>query len=183
MIYKVIIAFFFSNILFSQECTIQKNEYGLGEVGVEEIKCMAKNYNGYTLIYTFGLWCEPCIVHLDTLFKITEEYSLNLGIIVIDKNESNFAYSKTFLESKKKNVNVLSIKDSYGKRANKQYKIFLTEITPEKFLNIGGMSKYILLNNKGEVLMVTNWKDGLEGENWRNDMPMLKRKIIPILEQ
>ena len=182
MKYIMLLLFFFSNFIFAQKCEIEMNEYGLGEVGVDEIKCMAKNYEGFTLIYTFGLWCQPCIVHLDTLIKLAESYNLNLGVLVIDRNESNFAYSKKYLQNKKADINVFSINDSYGKRSNQQYKVFLKEITPDKFLNVNGMSKYILLNSKGEVVMVTSYKDKLKEEDWKDDMPMLKRKIIPFLE-
>jgi hypothetical protein len=51
----MLLIFFFSNFIFSQKCGVEINEYGLVAVGVDEIKCLAKNYDGYTLIYTFGL--------------------------------------------------------------------------------------------------------------------------------
>jgi hypothetical protein len=44
------------------------------------------------------------------------------------------------------------------------------------------MSKYVLLNPKGEVVMVTSYKDKLKEEDWKDDMTMLKRKIISFLE-
>jgi hypothetical protein len=101
---------------------------------------------------------------------------------VIDKNESSFAYSKKYLQNKKADINVFSISYSYDKRANQQYKVFLKEITLDKFLYLNGMSKYILLNPKGEVVMLTSYKDKLKEEDWKYDMTMLKRKIISFLE-
>jgi hypothetical protein len=44
------------------------------------------------------------------------------------------------------------------------------------------MSKYILLNSKGEVVMVISCKDRHKEEDWKDDMPMLKRKIISFLK-
>jgi hypothetical protein len=43
MKYVTLLVFFFSNFIFSQKCSAEINEYGLVEVGVDEIKYMAKN--------------------------------------------------------------------------------------------------------------------------------------------
>ncbi len=59
----------------------------------------------------------------------------------------------------------MSLKNIYGKKQRKRYKNFLTEITPKKFKNINDMSKYILLDKSGNVLMVTSYKDNLKGED------------------
>ena len=42
------------------------------------------------------------------------------------------------------------------------------------------MSKYIVIDKKGKVLMVTNWKDNREYD-WEDDSNMIKERIIPIL--
>lgn len=170
-----------SSFVHSQSCDITKDNYGFLKVDFTDIKCLAKNDKEFTLIYTFGLWCEPCIVHLKDVLALAKNYNLKLLVLVIDRNENNYAYSKKYLESKKKGITVMSLKNIYGKKQRKRYKNFLTEITPKKFKNINGMSKYILLDKSGNVLMVTNYKDRLKGEDWRDDKPMLKRKIIPLL--
>ena len=57
---------------------------------------------------------------------------------------------------------------------------FLAEITPPEFENINDMSKYIIIDKKGKVLMVTNWKDNRDYD-WEDDSNMIKERIIPIL--
>jgi thiol-disulfide isomerase/thioredoxin len=168
-------------VAYGQNCEINKDNYGLLKVDVSDIKCIAKSDKKFTLVYTFGLWCEPCIVHLKDVLDLAENYNLKLLVLVIDRNETNYAYSKKYLESKKEGIKVMSLKNIYGKREKKRYKNFLSEITPKKFNNIDDMSKYILLDKNGKVLMVTSYKDNLKGEDWKNNKPMLKRKIIPFL--
>ena len=182
---KIIFVLLLVNSYFisSQNCEIKKDTYELLNVTVNDVKCLAKNYEGHTLVYSFGLWCQPCIIHLQGVLDLTKDYNLNLLILAVDKNQTNYAYTKKYLESKKEGITIMSLKNTYGKREFKRYKKFLTEITPEKFNNINGMSKHILLNNDGEVLMVTSYKDRLKGEDWENDKPILKRKIIPFLEK
>lgn len=180
---KIILILFLLSVYFieAQNCEIKKNNYNLLNVTAKKVKCLAKKYEGFTLIYTFGLWCKPCIVHLNDVLELTEKYNLNLLILAVDRNKTNYAITKKYLNSKKKGITIMSLDDSYGKNENKKYKKFLREITPDKFNNINGMSKYILLNKQGEVLMVTSYKDRLKNEKWENDKPMLKRKIIPFL--
>lgn len=57
----------------------------------------------------------------------------------------------------------------------------MKEVTPEKFENINGMSKYIIFNKMGEVVMVTTWKDNINND-WKDDSNMIKEKIIPIIQ-
>ena len=42
---------------------------------------------------------------------------------------------------------------------SEKYENFLTEITPLAFENIPDMSKYIVLNQNGDVIFVSNYKD------------------------
>ncbi|MFT6065013.1 MAG: thiol-disulfide isomerase/thioredoxin [Polaribacter sp.] len=168
-------------IAYGQNCEINKDNYGLLNVDVSDIKCIAKSDKKFTLVYTFGLWCEPCIVHLKDVLDLVENFDLKLLVLVIDRNETNYAYSKKYLESKKEGITVMSLKKTYGNREKKRYKKFLLEITPKKFNNIDDMSKYILLDKNGNVLMVTSYKDNLKSEDWKDDKPMLERKIIPLI--
>ena len=54
-------------------------------------------------------------------------------------------------------------------------------MTPDNFKVIDGMSKYIVYNNDGKVIMETTWKDR-EEDDWRDDTSVLKKKIIPLLK-
>ncbi len=43
------------------------------------------------------------------------------------------------------------------------------------------MSKYIVYNNDGKVIMVTTWKDR-EGDDWRDDSSTINKRVIPLLK-
>ncbi len=171
----------FTGLVSAQNCEINKDNYGLLNVSKKDIKCLAKGYEGYTLVYTFGMWCQPCIVHLKDVIDLTEKHNLNLLILAVDRNKTNYLHTKKYIDSKKKGIIVMSLNSIYGKNENKKYKKFISEITPNNFEDINDMSKYILLNKQGEVLMVTSYKDRLKDESWEDDKPMLKRKITPFL--
>ena len=63
------------------------------------------------------------------------------------------------------------------------YDKLLNEITPKNSEAIDDYSKYILLNNNGEVLRVTNWKDGKDEEDWKDDSKMLERILVPLVQE
>jgi hypothetical protein len=44
------------------------------------------------------------------------------------------------------------------------------------------MSKYIILDKLGTVLMVTNWKNNREND-WEDDSQMIEKTIKPILNK
>ncbi|HLS31899.1 MAG TPA: hypothetical protein VK021_13665 [Flavobacteriaceae bacterium] len=139
-------------------------------IDAEEAICISKKSDQkYSLFYTFGIWCEPCIKDLPDVLHFVAEEKIPLNVIIKDKEKDPLTFKAIkylkLTEDKWQNVygknfkiNILILKDSNG-RPNRKYKKFLTKITPEKFEIIDSMSKLILINNKGEVLMVTSYKD------------------------
>lgn len=178
---------FIAILCFSQteNCSLKKNEeLGIEVVSKKDVVCIAKNSEKkYTMLFTFGIWCAPCKLHLPDAMKLMEQYDVKVYVLLIDKeNSKQTALATKYLREKYPNVKILVLKDDwYQGGARKRNKLFLTEITPPKFENIDDMSKYIIWDKNGEVLMVTNYKD-MEGEDWRDDSGMIKRKVIPILE-
>lgn len=81
------------------------------------------------------------------------------------------------------NAKILVIKDMESKGKSKKYKDFLKKITPVQFENIDDMSKYIVLNKEGVVQLVTNYKDSEKDPDWKDDKPMVKRIVLPLLEK
>ena len=152
-------------------------------VNKKDIICLSKNTSkDKTLIFTFGIWCAPCRLHLPNAIKLAEKYNLNFYVLLIEKEKSKIVKSTiNYLKKVKPDINILILKDEYGKRKNKKYKKFLTDITPSKFENINDMSKYIIIDKKGEVIMVTNWKDNKDND-WRDDSKMIEKTIIPVLK-
>jgi len=183
-----IFLFFVQAYSFSQEasnCNLtQSNPNAVVSVDASDFKCIAKNTKKDKLVvYTFGLWCKPCIAHLDNAISLEENYNIEFYVLLVDNESENELIKKTieFLRKKKQDINIVILKDEYGKRRNQKYKKFLKEMTPDSFKNIAGMSKYIVYNNEGEVVMVTTWKDR-EGDDWKDDSSVIKNKVIPLLK-
>ena len=179
---------FFCKISYSQtkNCRLIKSKFNdIYQVNKDDILCISKNSNrNKTLIFTFGIWCSPCRLHLPNAIKIAKDYDVELYILLIDnEGDKKVTDAINFLKETEKDINIIILKDKeYRKKRNKKYKQFLDEITPSNFKNLNGMSKYILLDGEGNVIMVTNWKDNKEND-WKDDSKMLQKKIIPLLQK
>lgn len=136
----------------------------------------------YTLFYTFGIWCEPCRLHLPTAMKLAKDHDLNFYVLIVDEEGSDKTQRAiTFLKEQDKDIQIAVLSnEAYGTRTKKRNKQFVKEITPAQFETIDDFSKYILLNSEGEVLIVTNYKDK-KGGDWRDDSKMVQKKIVPLL--
>ena len=137
-----------------------------------------KSKNKNTIVYTFGIWCSPCRLHLKNAIDLRKKYDVNLLVLLIE-TETDVLIQKTidYLVNIDPEIRILLIKDKYGKKRNRKYTKFLDEVTPEKFKNINGMSKYLVFNKTGEIEMITTWKDNRKN-NWKDDSNMIKNKIF-----
>jgi thiol-disulfide isomerase/thioredoxin len=167
-------------------CLSQKSKSELiYTVNSEEVICLAKSsLREKTLVFSFGIWCAPCIKHLPNAIELSKKYNLQFLVLLIDEEGSKRELSAiSYLEKAISEVEfqTLILKDLNGK-PKKKYKHFLNSITPAEFENISGMSKYILINNEGKVLMVTNWKDNRENK-WDDDSKMIQQKLVPLLDK
>ena len=152
-------------------------------VNKDDVICLSKNSNKEkSLFYTFGIWCSPCRAHLPNAIKLAKDYNLDFYVLLIEKENSEKTKNAIdYLKNIEKTIKVLILKDiTYGTKAGSKYKKFLKEITPANFENIDDMSKYILVNKQGKIVMVTNWKDNREN-NWKDDSEMIKKRILPVL--
>jgi len=177
------IIFFYST--YSQEnCSLTKNKLNnINVVDVDDLRCISKkSKNKNTIVYTFGIWCSPCRLHLKNAIDLRKKYDVNLLVLLIE-TETDVLIQKTidYLVNIDPDIRILLIKDKYGKKRNRKYTKFLDEVTPEKFENINGMSKYLVFNKTGEIEMITTWKDNRKN-NWKDDSNMIKNKIIPLLK-
>lgn len=169
-----------------EECKLPKSHYeGIFSVAVDDLKCLAKkSEQPNTIFYTFGSWCKPCIYHIPTLFLIEKFYKADIYVLLVDPETNNsIEKSKDMVLEAYPHAKILVIKDIEGKGKSKKYKEFLSKITPAQFENIDDMSKYIVLNKKGEVQLVTSYKDSEKDPDWKNDQPMVKRIVLPLLEK
>lgn len=152
-------------------------------IDTKDIKCIAENSGKKnTLFFTFGVWCKPCRLHLPNAIRFSTENDVNLYVLLVEaEGDKKTKEAIDYLRGVKEDIKIVILKDElYGVKRSQKNKKFLKEITPKEFENIDDYSKYILLNNKGEVVMVTNWKDN-NGNDWRDDSEMIKKRIVPLL--
>ena len=188
MIKKILflsVLFYVTANLQSQECKLILSEYdALYYANAEDIKCLARSTDKKNLVvYTFGNWCVPCRLHLPSVLELADKYDIDLYILLVE----NFSYpgrintSINFLNENGGNKKLIALKqEEYGKKMRKQYKQFITEVTPPGFKNIDCMSKIIVYDKNGQVIMVTNYEDN-EDNDWRDKSKVIKEKVIPHL--
>lgn len=194
--YFLFILLFFCYKTQAQSCHLEKWRDGVEQAylfDADDIPCITEHSEkDNILIYTFGIWCTPCIEDFPDVLKLVVENELDFYVLIKDK-EDNWAtedgvdylmkvqekWEEVYPDFK---INTLILKDADG-RPNKKYRKFLDEITPSKFENITDLSKLILYNNEGELQMITTWKDKKDenGEDigkWK----MIENKIIPLIK-
>lgn len=153
-------------------------------VDVKDMKCMAQNASQKnTLFFTFGIWCEPCRLHLPNAIKFAADNNLNFYVLLVEPEaDAKTKEAIDYLKKIKADIQIVVLKDEvYGTKRSKKNKKFVAEITPDYLEAIDDYSKYILFNKEGKVQMVTNWKDN-KGNDWKDDTQILKTKLLPFLE-
>lgn len=167
----------------NKDCVLEKSVVSqISIADTEDILCLSRvSEKKNIIVYTFGIWCGPCKLHLKNALMLQEVYDVDLYILLIDDNEPKIL-SRTYdyLNNINNNVKIILLDPKYARGQNKRYKRFLKEITPDTFENINDMSKYFVINKSGSVEMVTNWKDNKEYD-WTDDINMLKNMVIPLL--
>lgn len=170
---------------FSQEnCSILKNKLdNINIVDADDLRCLSKqSKNKNTIVYTFGIWCSPCRLHLKNAINLKYKYDVNLLVLLVESETDRIVQNTIdYIHKIDPKIKIVLLKDEYGKKRNQKYKKFLKEITPKKFENLNGMSKYLVFNKKGGIEMVTTWKDNKKYD-WKDDSNMIKDKIVPLLK-
>ncbi|MEN2400944.1 hypothetical protein GKZ90_0014255 [Flavobacterium sp. MC2016-06] len=182
ILFFILLFTFLSNA--QENCNLQfskKDE--IYAIDTKDLKCIAENSKTKnTIFFTFGVWCKPCRLHLPNAIQFSIENNIDLYILLVEaEGDEKTKEAIKYLKGIKEDIKIVILKDElYGTKRSEKNKKFVTEITPKDFENIDDYSKYILLNNKGEILMVTNWKDN-NGNDWRDDSKMIQKKILPLL--
>ena len=190
IVFRYLIIFFFGFFNFNaaqiNKCDLQTSYFDdIQSVTTKSVKCLAENSSQpNTLFFVFARWCEPCLWHLPAYMELEKEYDVDLYVLLIDLENSNMTeLAKDYVWERYPKAKIVVLKDHPKRGKGKKYKDFVNEITPSRFEKVNDMSKYIVLNNKGEVLLVTNWKDSESDPDWKDDRPMLKRLIHPLLQK
>lgn len=177
---KKLIALFLIPVFYSVNLNAQNVQY----VDSNDIKNIAKDSN-FTLLNTFGIWCEPCLKHLDNGLQIENKFeNVKMYFVIIDPEKSKFTQRAIdYLYAKDPNIKILILKDEYyGSKSKVKNRKFLKDFTPADTELIEDMSKYILLDKRAEVLAITSYKDYLPTESWEDDSGKLQRRIYPFLQ-
>lgn len=174
---------FFSQTPY-EKCGLEKSYFeDLYRVDAEDVKCLAKNSDKpNTILVSFARWCEPCLWHLPNHMELETKYETDFYTLLVDKENDNMIYkAKEYVWERYPNAKILIIKDYKNRGKGKKYKEFLNDITPSEFENIACMSKFFVLNKKGNVELITSYKDKEEDEDWKDDSPMIQRLVVPLL--
>ena len=174
------ILFCLATTAYSQfTCDLTKSSYtAIETVMPADVLCIAKGSDkDITLFYTFAYWCSPCRKELPNVVSLTKEQNIDFYILLTHRENDirDINESINFLNTLDTSIKYIIISDSLyseknrgkekglivvvGKREREKYDVFLREITPPAFEHISDMGKNILINKKGEVILVTNYKD------------------------
>ena len=121
-------------------------------------------------------------LHLPTAIKLAKDHDLEFYVLLLEaEGDVRTAEAIAYLHDIDKNIKIVVLKDAvYGEKRGRKNKKFVTEITPKNFTTIDDYSKYIVLDKKGEVTMVTSWKDNKDND-WRDDSEMVQKRVVPVL--
>ena len=177
-----------------EKCGLTRSVFSrLYTVAVEDVICLAQNSDkDITIFYTFAYWCAPCRRRLPEAIRFAEKHNVDFYVLLVDKESDRLNVGRAlqkFHTEYDNQLNVVIISDSlYSERAverferrarrgfvlvdtgrlrRDKYINFLTQITPPKIGSIvPGMGIFIVVNRKGEVLWVTNYRDaqGFRGD-------------------
>ena len=201
-----LVSFFTANAQTQTEkCNLTRSVFSrLYTVNVEEVICLAQNSDkDITIFYTYAEWCSPCRRKLPEAIKLAEKYNVDFYVLLMDREGdrlrlggalqtldsvynnqlkaviiSDELYSERAMEKFARRSRRGFVLVSTGIVERDKYKNFLTLITPPESEIDNGMSKFIVLNKKGEVLLVTNHKD-YEGTN---DDSKLFERVVRVIE-
>lgn len=182
---KLLLLFvFISTVSAYAQDTLPRPHVTIKEVDVTIMKEMAKTSGKKkTLFYTFGSFCEPCYLHLSNAIKLAKDYDLDFYVLLVEPMTSDGIKTVAgYLYGLDKTIKIAVLSDDvYGVRTKKRNKQFVKEITPANLEAIADFGKYILLDNTGEVIMVTTYKDN-KGNDWHDDSKMVEKTLVPLLQ-
>ena len=173
-------------------------------VDVEQARCLARHSDkNITVFYTYAPGCGSSEKGL----PFARQYDMDMYLLLIDKEDDKYstiypvsAMLDTVYHHKLKAVIItdsLYTPRSFkrlnapirqfiridGERYYEKYTHFLKKITPPSFELVFDRMKMLVLNNQGEVLLVTSYKDVLEDENGAVDDFILREKVKRCVEK
>ena len=199
-----LVSFFTANAQI-EKCNLTRSIFSrLYTVNVEDVICLAQNSDkDITIFFTYADWCAPCRRKLPGAIKLAEKHNVDFYVLLVDRESDRFSIGRALqtLDSLH-NIKAVIITDSLysegylerlerrdrrpirisGRTARDKYRNFLTLITPPEFENIPGMGKFIVLNNKGEVILVTNYRDAGGARSAVEGDARIFNRVVQVIE-
>lgn len=125
-------------------------------------KLLKASNKKYTLIYTFGVWCSPCVEKLPKVLDLKKDFNnLTLLITTAEKDYGKYLWwtSNYFRENSYVNFPTFNVFSEFPKKGrSKKYNRFIQEIVPNH--KDYGYSLLILIeNNTGNVLFASTYNE------------------------
>lgn len=150
--------------------SLNENTNNIFVLNEGNLNCLIGQENIF-MLYSYAFWCSPCVKKLPEIIKFCEENNIELYVLLIH-NQNSKEMDRENIDFQNKNLNVLVLSDSYGKKPRKKYKQFLSKYYSNDDL-IDDMSK-IILYSEGQLKYVSTWMDGED---------VLEAKIKPLIEE
>lgn len=121
----------------------------------------------YSLIYTFGTWCGPCVKKLPQVLELKKDFNnLTLLITTAEKNDSRYLWvtSDYFKKDALVNFPTFNVFNEFeNKRRWKKYDHFIQKVVPNH--KDYGYSLLILIENAtGNVLYASTYNETADHE-------------------
>jgi len=178
-IVTLFLALFLQTNAKTEACNLQKSNYSnFYTVDVEQVLCIARNSDkDITIFYTYADWCAPCRRELPNAIKLAKKNNADFYMILVDRESDTQLISNVthtidsvfhgnikaviiadalLSERSQRRLNRPIVVDMRNLTAREKYSRFLREIATPQFRNVeDAMGLYIVVNNKGEVLFIT----------------------------
>lgn len=165
---------------------IESSSLKIKKVDKNDLICIAENSaEPVTIFYTFASWCQPCRMHLLQALYLEKSYKSNVYIVLVEgESDPRITNGIDYIRKYAPEAKIVVLKDDiYEGSVKKRNRKFVTDITPPEFEDISDFSKFLIISKEGKTLLVTTYKDSEKDPDWKDAMPMIKRKIIPLLEK
>lgn len=179
--------------------SLTKSSYSdIYTINIEDMCNLAKNSKKDIIIFhTYSAWCAPCMAEIPEIIKMAEELDVDFYALLAEGENWKSGISNALASAVKHGIdrdNIVILSDSLynnpkirykkegiihisnSRKNREKYVNFIAHITPPQFESIAGNSNNILLNKKGEVILVTDYKDS-QDENGKINYELEMQKI------
>lgn len=128
-----------------------ENQNEIYNLNINDFKqLVSKSAKPFTLVYTYGFWCSPCIKKLPLVLDFKQENDSQLQLLILTTEKDPSAYlnitNNEFNNLRNVHFPTFNISDEFSSKKRKKYDLFVQKIVPGH--KDYGFSLLILLDNK-----------------------------------